>query len=29
MARVRDYYGTDISSYAAVVIEAVKTLIKE
>jgi RPA family protein len=29
MARVRDYYGTDTSSFAAVVIEAVKTLIKE
>jgi len=29
MARVRDYYSTDISPYTAVVIEAVKTLIKE
>jgi hypothetical protein len=29
MARVRDYYGTDTSLYTAVVIEAVKTLIKE
>jgi len=29
MERVRDYYGADTSSYATVVIEAVRTLIKE
>jgi hypothetical protein len=29
VAKVHDYYGTDTSPYIAVVIEAVKTLVKE